>query len=32
LAGISSGLPEWQRARKLQERAASVGFDWPEPE
>jgi ATP diphosphatase len=31
LAGVSSGLPEWQRARKLQERAASVGFDWPEP-
>ena len=31
LAGISSGLPEWQRARKLHERAASVGFDWPEP-
>jgi ATP diphosphatase len=32
LAGISPGLPEWQRARKLQERAASVGFDWPEPQ
>jgi len=32
LAGISAGLPEWQRARKLQERAASVGFDWAEPE
>ncbi|WP_458071555.1 nucleoside triphosphate pyrophosphohydrolase [Rhodanobacter sp. BL-MT-08] len=31
LAGISSGLPEWQRARKLQERAAGTGFDWPEP-
>ena len=31
LAGISSGLPEWQRARKLQERAAQVGFDWAEP-
>ncbi len=31
LAGISSGMPEWQRARKLQERAAGVGFDWPEP-
>jgi ATP diphosphatase len=31
LAGISSGLPDWQRARKLQERAAAVGFDWPEP-
>jgi len=31
LAGISSGLPEWQRARKLQERAGGTGFDWPEP-
>lgn len=31
LAGISTGLPEWQRARKLQDRAASVGFDWPAP-
>lgn len=30
LAGISSGLPEWKRALKLQQRAASVGFDWPE--
>lgn len=30
LAGISRGLPEWQRAVKLQKRAASVGFDWPE--
>lgn len=30
LAGIGSGLPEWQRARKLQARAAGVGFDWPE--
>jgi ATP diphosphatase len=29
LAGISSGLPEWKRALKLQQRAASVGFDWP---
>jgi ATP diphosphatase len=32
LAGISFGLPEWQRALKLQQRAASVGFDWPDPE
>jgi ATP diphosphatase len=29
LAGISRGLPEWQRAVKLQKRAARVGFDWP---
>lgn len=29
LAGISRGLPEWQRAVKLQKRAATVGFDWP---
>lgn len=32
LAGISSGLPEWQRALKLQQRAACTGFDWPAPE
>ena len=31
LAGISRGLPEWQRAVKLQKRAATVGFDWPGP-
>lgn len=31
LAGISRGLPEWQRAAKLQARAARVGFDWPGP-
>ena len=30
LAGIASGLPEWQRAVKLQKRAATVGFDWPD--
>lgn len=29
LAGIARGLPEWQRAVKLQKRAATVGFDWP---
>ena len=29
LAGIARGLPEWQRAAKLQKRAARVGFDWP---
>lgn len=31
LAGIARGLPEWQRATKLQQRAARVGFDWPGP-
>ncbi|TBR40177.1 MULTISPECIES: nucleoside triphosphate pyrophosphohydrolase [Dyella] len=31
LAGVSSGLPEWKRALKLQQRAATVGFDWPDP-
>jgi ATP diphosphatase len=30
LAGIARGLPEWQRAVKLQKRAARVGFDWPD--
>jgi ATP diphosphatase len=30
LAGITRGLPEWQRAVKLQKRAANVGFDWPD--
>ncbi len=29
LAGITRGMPEWQRALKLQKRAATVGFDWP---
>ena len=32
LAGIARGMPEWQRAVKLQQRAARVGFDWPGPE
>ncbi len=32
LAGIASGLPEWQRATKLCDKAATVGFDWPGPE
>lgn len=31
LAGVARGLPEWQRAVKLQDRAAKVGFDWPSP-
>nr|WP_298130003.1 nucleoside triphosphate pyrophosphohydrolase [uncultured Pseudoxanthomonas sp.] len=30
LAGVARGLPEWQRAIKLQSRAARVGFDWPD--
>jgi len=30
LAGITRGLPEWQRAVKLQKRAATTGFDWPD--
>ncbi|GGA34898.1 nucleoside triphosphate pyrophosphohydrolase [Dyella nitratireducens] len=30
LAGVSHGQPEWQRAQKLQQRAATVGFDWPD--
>lgn len=32
LAGVSTGLPEWKRALKLQQRAAGVGFDWPDPQ
>lgn len=32
LAGIARGLPEWQRAVKLQKKAAKIGFDWPGPE
>jgi len=30
LSGVARGLPEWQRALKLQQRAARVGFDWPD--
>lgn len=30
LDGIARALPALTRARKLQKRAASVGFDWPE--
>ena len=29
LAGVARGQPEWQRAVKLQKKAAAVGFDWP---
>ena len=32
LAGVARGLPEWQRAVKLQKKAAKVGFDWPGPD
>lgn len=32
LAGIARGLPEWKRATKLCDKAATVGFDWPGPE
>ena len=32
MAGIARGLPDWQRATKLQKRAARVGFDWPGPD
>jgi ATP diphosphatase len=31
LAGVARGLPEWQRALKLQKRASRVGFDWSDP-
>ena len=31
LDGIASTLPPMMRARKLQKRAARVGFDWDEP-
>lgn len=32
LAGVARSLPALTRARKLQKRAARVGFDWDEPE
>jgi ATP diphosphatase len=32
LAGVSTGLPEWKRALKLQQRAATTGFEWPDPQ
>jgi ATP diphosphatase len=31
LDGVTTGLPALTRAEKLQNRAARVGFDWPEP-
>ena len=31
LDGISTALPAMTRALKLQDRAARVGFDWPDP-
>jgi MazG family protein len=31
LDGISQSIPALARARKLQQRAATVGFDWSEP-
>jgi MazG family protein len=31
LGGLPSTLPDLLRAFRLQERAASVGFDWPDP-
>lgn len=30
--GLPSGLPSLHRAHRLQERAAGVGFDWPDVE
>ncbi len=30
LAGVAKSLPSLMRAVKLQEKAASVGFDWPD--
>lgn len=32
LAGIARALPALRRAQKLQQRAAGVGFDWPDAE
>jgi ATP diphosphatase len=31
LGGVGRGLPPLQRALKLQEKAATVGFDWNDP-
>lgn len=32
IAGVPKGLPALQRAWRLQEKAAAVGFDWPDVE
>ena len=32
LAGVATALPALKRSQKLQNRAARVGFDWPEVE
>ena len=32
LSGVPNRLPELARAHKLQERAAHLGFDWPDAE
>jgi MazG family protein len=32
LGRLPGGLPELERAHRLQERAAAVGFDWPDVE
>ena len=32
LDGVALGLPALMRAEKLQNRAARVGFDWPDPQ
>ena len=31
LDGVPLGLPALNRAKKLQQRASRVGFDWPDP-
>jgi ATP diphosphatase len=31
LAGVAIALPALRRAEKIQQRAARVGFDWPDP-
>lgn len=32
LDGVPHDLPEWQRALKLQQCAATTGFDWSDPQ
>ena len=31
LDGVAKALPALTRARKIQQRAAGIGFDWPDP-